>query len=289
MLNSVKLKKMNPVKIISKVKDCDLYAEKVLDEMSLLIYPEKYENLPPRKQVWVNGMFFHNLFYMCLDNLNIDFKDKNLQTRAEYTENRPIISNKAYKKLPKQYRGLFMEYDSSNDVLHDHNAPYTILSGSKKDKVKLKSLLTQAKALIPLIYDEQEIQNNTTNTHFVKDSVVNTIMKLHEIFIEIANITKSYQRYDICFETKPGEYTYRPGAGNLYNEYRNELTLKNRYLTMQKKINKAKAETTGLKTLLEHSDKTDNNGIKVLLAYAEQNYRRAHDQIIANAKNRTRC
>ena len=317
MLNSLKLKKLNPSDVVKNARNYNLFAEKALKKMQYAmqhaVLPQTYESLNPQNQVLANGVFFNNLLNTYLSVLNVDFKDLRLQTKTAFT-NRPVISAKEYNKLPKIYRGIFMQYDYDNYVLRSNDDPYIVLSIKKGHKAEAKSLLEYARILIPTIYKTKWRENapeltkaqhdkkwldrtisehfikpdftekNSLRAHFVSDMQIDTIQKLRDVFAKLGDITLLHQRYNICYETAPHEYVYRPGAWYLYNEYKNELTQSNRYLNAQQAINTSNGK--GIQTLIEASAPENRSGLQTLAEHAKCIHENARQRIVAKMQMR---
>ena len=326
MLNSLKLRELNPNDVVRKAGDFDSYAADALYDTNKAFAPQRktYESLNPKNKVLANGIFFNNLFNAYMSILNTDFKDLRLQTKTAFTD-RVMISASEYKALPKQIRGLFMQYDYDNYVLRSNDEPHYVLSVKQKDKAELRSLLEKARILIPVIYKikwrenateltqeernkkwlnrtigrhftEPDIAPNSLRSRFVSDIEIDAIEKLRAIFVRLGEITTIHKCDQVCYEKTPNgkkvareedrEYIYKPTAATLYKEYKDGLTHKNLYLKAQKSINTIKP--TGLQELLNHTNSNETDGINVLIDRAQEKYVKARQQIIANLKSRTK-
>ena len=207
--------------------------------------------------------------------------------------------------MPKRYRGVFTPLDSEHYVLHSQDEARPVVSTRKSDKQTLEELLDYARILIPRIYktkwqlntdtSEKRIAKKVTAPDFVQkyslasrlvsDNQINTINKLRDIFLHIDNITNIYVK-EILVNRYDG--MTRHGAIDVYMEYQNELTQKNRYANAQNAINNTIAEYTGLQYLAEQADEKDRSGILALIDHAKQNDINVRKQIIANLKKRTK-
>jgi len=305
MSNASKLNNMNPTNFILELQSCAFIADKALTETKSTISPNKYETLNPQNQVLANGIFFKNMFDKYLEFLDRKLNDKQLQTLSNQTNDFPKISTEEYKKMPKRYRGVFTQFDNEHYVLHIQDEARPVVSTRKSDKQILEELLDYARILIPRIYrtkwqlntnaSEKRIAKKVTAPDFVQkyslssrlvsDNQINTINKLRDIFLHIDRITNIYVK-EILVNRYDG--MTRHGAFDIYNEYQNELTQKNRYANAQNAINNTIAEYTGLQYLAEQADEKNRSGILVLIDHAKQNSVNIRKQIIANLKKRTK-
>ena len=317
MLNEQKITKQNPASFVTWNGGYDVIAEKALQKVQDLIKPYTYNELNAKNKVLANGIFFHTLFNEFLSYLNINFNDPYLKTGAGYTV-RETISKSEYEQMPKKYRELFMQYDSEYYILRDNDAPFKILSVEKNaNKKVLKDLLERARVLIPCVYTTKWRENQTPlngaeiaakklngtiaetvtepafvpnksfSGKFVSKQQKRVLNELREIFVAISDITKSYQRnYNKCYEIAPGKYLYKDSAFDIYKEYRDELTRKNRYLNAQKAINTAKGK--GLQTLIQQAKPEERSGLQTLADVAKKNSESERQRIIADLMARTK-
>ncbi len=273
-------------------------------------YTKTFETLNPQNKVLLNGIFFKNLFQEYLAHLAVNFDDLRIQTKTA-TKFSNIISKDEYTKMPKHYRGIFMPYDSQHYALNNnYETLLCTVFVKKQDKKELRKLLEYARILLPVVYKTQMRENipnlsekqseemwlNRTialtvtrpafmshysiKAQFVSDMQIDALQKLCDIFTKLDNLTQSHE-YGL--NTKISS-----NALNLYSEYRNELSNKDRYLNAQKALNKAKKEITGLQTLSDNAKESERDGINVLLELAQAKYAKVHQQIIADVKNRTK-
>jgi Zn-finger nucleic acid-binding protein len=324
MLNSLKLRELNPNDVVRKAGDFDSYAADALYDTNKAFAPQRktYESLNPKNKVLANGIFFNNLFNAYMSILNADFKDLRLQTKTAFTD-RVMISASEYKALPKQIRGLFMQYDYDNYVLHSNDEPHYVLSVKQKDKAELRSLLEKARILLPVIYKtkwrenapeltqeehnkkwlnrtigrhftEPDIAPNSLRSRFVSDIEIDAIEKLRAIFVRLGEITTIHKCDQVCYEKTPKdkkvareedrEYIYKPTAATLYKEYKDGLTQQGRYLRAQHAIDRVSAK--GITTLVQVSAPENRSGLLALAEYTKRNYGPARQQIINDMRSR---
>ena len=104
---------------------------------------------------------------------------------------------------------------------------------------------------------------------------------LQKTFSDIDNITQLYvkeiliQKYD---------NTPRHGAIDIYNEYQNELTNKNRYSIAQNDINAIKAYKDSLTEMLNSADEKHRDCLQVMI----ENTNKKYQKVISDIKNRAR-
>ena len=243
------------------------------------------------------------MFHKYIEFLDIKLNDVQLQIISNETNDFPKISKEEYNKMPKRYRGVFIPFDKGHYVLHIQDEVRPVVSTRKTDRQKLEFLLDYARKLIPVIYSTKWIDISTQHdlkdvkkpdfyakhslvAKFVSNNQLETITKLRKIFMDIDDITRIYMK-----ETLINKYDNmsRHGAIDIYNEYQNELTNKNRYTNAQNAINNAKAEKSGLEYLVQNAYQDDKKGLEILLKRAVKNYEIDRNKIIAGIKNnRTR-
>lgn len=264
----------------------DFVFSKALRKTADAALPFVYKNTNLHNQVTMCQIFFNQLYWEYIEHLTTKIKDERLPTSGcnPYTENeaRITIGSDEYEEMPKRYRGAYSKYryEYSNYFLNEHVAPYKICIVKPSDKQKMESLLLQASDLMDKI---QKIAPNTLFLRywFVEDDSpqanvvtkeqVETIQKVYNIFSELANITKPGFKHTYAHA---GE-TNRPrhGARDIYNEYQNELTQKNRFWRTQQEILNAKMKR---EMELDNAQKIAKN--------AESKYKEVYQSIIDNAK-----
>ena len=303
MSNADKLKNMNPTDFILELQNCAFIADTALKETQSQITPDTYKTLNPRNQVLANGIFFKNMFHKYIEFLDIKLNDVQLQIISNETNDFPKISKEEYNKMPKRYRGVFIPFDRGHYVLHSQDEVRPVVSTRKTDRQKLEFLLDYARKLIPVIYQTKWIDFSTQHdlkdvkkpdfydkhslvAKFVSNRQLETVTKLRKIFMDIDDITRIYMKEILINKY---DNMSRHGAIDIYNEYQNELTNKNRYTNAQNAINNAKAEKSGLEYLVQNAYQDDKKGLEILLKRAVKNYEIDRNKIIAGIKNnRTR-
>lgn len=293
MSNASKLKKMDQTIVVHNMKNCSYIAAQAWEKTLSKIYPNYYEDLNPQNKVLFYGIFFNQLFSEYMTFLNIKFDDIQLRIIANQHHTLPTIDVTEYRNMPKRYRGVFTLTDSDTYSLRLPNESRPAITFKETDKGKLETLLDYARKLIPVIYKTKWIdptegkgikepdfyKNFSLSAYFVQDKQMFAIDELNKTFKKIDDITKTYK-------TTIAINKHRHGATDIYNEYRNELTNKNRYLNAQKALTETqKTETNGLKELLNHVDEKDRSGIQTLIEYANRNPEKIRRQIIANLKS----
>lgn len=301
MSNADKLKNMNPTDFVLELQNCAFIAYTALKETQSQITPDTYQTLNPRNQVLANGIFFKNMFHKYIEFLDIkllfkELNDVQLQIISNETNDFPKISKEEYNKMPKRYRGVFIPFDKEHYVLHTQDEARPVVSTRKTDRLKLEFLLAVIYSTkwidISKQHDLKDVKKpDFYNKHslvakFVTNNQLETITKLRKIFMEIDDITRIYMKEILINKY---DNMYRHGAIDIYNEYQNELTNKNRYTNAQNAINYAKAETSGLEYLVQNAHQDDKKDLEILLERAVKNYEIDRNKIIASIKNnRTR-
>ena len=234
--------------------------------------------------------------------MDTKLNDVQLQIISNETNDFPKISKEEYGKMPKRYRGVFIPFDRGHYVLHTQDEVRPVVSTRKTDRQKLEFLLDYARKLIPVIYHTKWVDFSTQHdlkdvkkpdfydkhslvAKFVSNKQLETITKLRKIFVDIDDITRIYMKEILINKY---DNMSRHGAIDIYMEYQNELTQKNRYANAQNAINDTIAECTGLQYLAEQASEKDRSGIQVLIDRAKQDSTNVREQIIANLKSRTK-
>ena len=301
MSNASKLNKLQPADFAKSLDSCYMIATMAANKMNSAMYPNKYADLNPQNQVLAHGIFFKKLLEKYTSYLIINFNDPWTQTGTRYT-NRPMITKAEFEKMPKRYRSIFTKYDSTHYILHEHKD--TILTVVAANKEQLKRLLYNARMTIPLIYNieprenvpqmtdkehEQKWLNRTLGSAFMKpafvpnslsaqhvsDKQMDTIYKLRDIFRELNGIS--------CTWSQKRKSTHC--AADIYTQYKNELTQKNRYLNAQKTI---KSVRDGLLELSRRAPESEHNGIISLYERLEPKYTAVRKKVITDIQNRTK-
>ena len=205
---------------------------------------EAYQKRNPLNQVLSHGIVYKALFDMYMRYTTKTFDTIYLlMEQMNYKNDKVIISLSEYESLPKKYRDIFLKYKQDKYIL---NVSYNdmVISYANKDKPKLEQLLKRAQYLIPNIYREAEpdidmggILQIYEQPNFypdlayakrVSDTQLNTIHELHDIFVEISQITLP------CLTLKERKQKIRPNvierkdsARDIYNEYLQECAQEN--------------------------------------------------------------
>lgn len=309
MLNARKLKDLTPRTIASEIQNYSIIAKMALadteSEISVVhidfmgtpvSYANSYEKLNPQNKVLAHGIFFKKLYEKYMAYLIVNFNDPWAQTGTRYA-NRPMITKAEFQKMPKRYRSIFAQYDATHYVLREHKD--IILTVASANKEQLKGLLYNARMTIPLIYNieprenvpqmtdkehEQKWLDRTLESTFMKpafvldslsaqhvsDQQIKTIYKLRDTFRDIDAISYMW--------TNERDNTHR--AADIYAQYMNELSHKNRY--------DLNSETRGLQTLYDNAPESERSGIVVLIKHAQENYAKKRQQMISNAQSRVK-
>ena len=282
MSNASKMNDMNPEKFLLELQDCAFIADSALKETKSAIFPYTYKTLQPKNKVLANKIFFKNMFSKYMEFLDRKLDNEELQKLSNETNDFPKISTEEYKKRPKRYRGIFTPFDKEHYVLRSQDEARPVVSTNKSNKDKLEHLLEYANTLT----EKLKISYGKLFLKFVSKKQFNTVAELHKTFMAIDDITRIYMK-----EILVNKYDdmARHGAIDVYMEYQNELTNKNRYTNAQNAINNAKAEKSGLEYLAQNAYQDDKKGLEILLKRAVKNYEIDRNKIIASIKNnRTR-
>ena len=298
MSNADKLKNMNPTDFILELQNCTFIADTALKETQSQITPDTYKTLNPRNQVLANGIFFKNMFHKYIEFLDTKLNDVQLQIISNETNDFPKISKEEYGKMPKRYRGVFIPFDRGHYVLHTQDEVRPVVSTRKTDRQKLEFLLDYARKLIPVIYHTKWVDFSTQHdlkdvkkpdfydkhslvAKFVSNKQLETITKLRKIFVDIDDITRIYMKEILINKY---DNMSRHGAIDIYNEYQNELTNKNRYSIVQNDINAIKAYKESLTEMLNSADKKHRDCLQVMI----ENTNKKYQKVISDIKNRAR-
>lgn len=317
MSNTSKLQNMDPTKIVENSENCAFIADSALSKAKGTIYPNTYKSLKPQDQVLFYGVLFKNMLYKYLEVLDIKLTNPELQVLTnpnfqaifnESFKDWPTISKTEYQQMPKRYRGIFAPKDKDNYILHTQDEPRVLVTVKKSDELALDILLEKAVTQISKIYRTKPIDirplskkkrhdlnrnlgkiaqepyfsdKRAIPAKFISNKKMATIDALQKTFSDIDNITQLYvkeiliQKYD---------NTPRHGAIDIYNEYQNELTNKNRYSIVQNDINAIKAYKESLTEMLNSADKKHRDCLQVMI----ENTNKKYQKVISDIKNRAR-
>ena len=264
----------------------DFIFSKALSKTADAALPFVYENTNPHNQVTICQIFFDQLYWEYIEHLTTKIKNDRLPTSGSnpYTENksRITIGFNEYEEMPKKYRGVYSKYryEYTNYFLNEHFAPYKICIVKPSNKQKMESLLLQAADLIDKI---QKLAPNTIFPRywFVKDDSpeanvvtkeqVDTIKKIYNIFVKLDGITEPGFKHTYAHAGE--KHRPRHGARDVYNEYQNELSHKNRFWRAQQEIINAKMKR---EMQIHNAEKIAKN--------AESKYKEMYQSIIDNVK-----
>ena len=215
-----------------------------------------FEQQNPYNRVSMYGDFFEDLYNDYFERLTCKIKNWRLPSSGYFhnypwedsdvslykRDARPYISDGAYKKMPKRYRGVFKKYNSIAYVLNIHAAPYKIFIVRPENRPEMESLLLKMAELL-------DAQNPISRIRrcFVKDSSpdankvtkeqIDAIKELYDICVKLNNITEpGFKR---SFSHAGENHKKRHGAIDIYNEYIVEQSRKNHYLELQKQLHNA--------------------------------------------------
>ncbi len=317
MSNTSKLQNMDPTKIVENSENCAFIADNALNSAKGTIYPNTYKNLKPQDQVLFYGILFKNMLYKYLELLDIKLTNPELRTLTnpkfqaisnESFKDWPTISKTEYQQMPKRYRGIFAPKDKDNYILHTQDEPRALVTVKKSDELALDILLEHAVVNISEIYRTKPIDirplskkkrhdlnknldkiakepyfsdKRAIPAKFISNKKMAAIDALQKTFSEIDNMTRLYVKEILIqkYDNFP-----RHGAIDVYNEYRNELTNKNRYANAQNDINTIKVYKDSLTELLNNADEKHRDCLQVMIEKANRKYQ----QIINDVKNHVR-
>lgn len=317
MSNTYKLQNMDPTKIVENSENCAFIADSALSKAKAVIYPNTYKSLKPQDQVLFYGVLFKNMLYKYLELLDIKLTNPELQALTnpniqaisnESLQDWPTVSKTEYEKMPKRYRGIFAQKNKDNYILHTQDEPRVLVTVKKSDELALDVLLEHAVIQLSEIYRTKPIDirplskkkrhdlnrnlgkiakkpyfsdKRAIPAKFISNKKMAAIDALQKTFSDIDNITQLYvkeiliQKYD---------NTPRHGAIDIYNEYQNELTNKNRYSIAQNDINTIKAYKDSLTEMLNSADEKHRDCLQVMI----ENTNKKYQKVIYDIKNRTR-
>lgn len=271
-----------PYDLADLVPNTHFVFRKALLETIDISSPFVYENTNPFNQVTMCQIFFDKLYWIYLKHLTTkitDFRLPNSGYSCDEDE-RPYIIYDEYKRMPKKYRGIFSNINPIIwYVLNEHAEPHNICIVKPKDKKKMESLLLQAAKLVVKETDPESeltpqywfVKDDSPLANYVTKEQVDAIKKQYDIFVELDKITQFGFKYEFAHSGEKNKK--RHGARDIYNEYQNELTQKNRFWRAQQEITTAKMKR---EMELDTAQKIAKN--------AELKYKEIYQSIIDNAK-----
>lgn len=209
---------------------------------------ESFEKQNPRDRVVLYGCFFEDLYWDYFARLTCKIQNWRLPSSGYFhnypwevsstslykRDERPYISDGAYEKMPKRYRGVFKKYNSIAYVLNTHAAPYKIFIVKPENRPEMESLLLN---MAEILDKKNGIRGNFVANDITKEQI-DDIKTLHDICVKLNNITQPGFKHSFAHAGE--NHKQRHGATDVYNEYMKDYSRKNRYLKMQEQINKAK-------------------------------------------------
>ena len=216
---------------------------------------ESFEKQNPHNRVVLYGCFFESLYWDYLERLTCKIQNWRLPSSGYFhnypwedssislykrRDERPYISDSAYEKMPKRYRGVFKKYNSIAYVLNTHAAPYKIFIVKPENRPEMESLLLNMAEILDKANGIRGnfVENSAQQANDITKEQIDDIKTLHDICVKLNNITQPGFKHSFAHAGE--NHKQRHGATDVYNEYRNERSKKNRYLKLQEQINKAK-------------------------------------------------
>lgn len=265
--NSRKLNKMYPSKVYDKI--VEIFSKSTTEpalrtfyhyylHKNSAFYPglldKYYKDASARLQIVYQYQLFLKMWYTFVLFLKPSNVNPEWQTEAKNYYNvcwdlfNPIITEQEYKNIPKRYRSALIKTKKGEEGYKLHitgNEPQLAISVDKNNSKKLYNLLFESKNLLDHLCDGYTnpnssdslcnfIKSDIKDDLFVSDKQIESVTRIHDIFIEIAKMTKIY---DV-----PKTNKSLSGAITIFNEYTNVLTHKNKYLDAYNKFRKLKSE-----------------------------------------------
>ena len=236
------------------------------------------ENLHNRLIIY--GMFFTDFYWNYFERLTCKIQNKCLPSSGYFhnypweiltdtklvkkRDKRPYISDGAYTKMPKRYRGVFKRYNSIAYVLNTNAAPHKIFIVKPENRPEMESLLLKMAKILDATTPEHSIPNyivedSSPYANDITKEQIDIIKELRDICVKLNSITKPGFKHTFAHA---GE-TNRPrhGAFDIYHEYMGELSKKNHYLELQKQINNAKQK----QVLKQHAAVSEYNTTRSII------------------------
>ena len=220
-----------------------------------------YKKEPPKNQILMHAAVFKELFNTYMEHLSVSYNTVDYGMQAKEFDFRPKITKEQFKNIPERFRGIFVPLDKKHYVLNTGFQNPLILP-RKSHELELNNLLKRAQKLIPVVYKTRKEFTKTEDypvdgyaeaketystieevpdtvkksisAYFVTQKQLDAIKELQDIFQRLNEITRIiyHHRFSIA---KSHE-----NLQEIYHEYENELTQKNRFLRVQEKINEEK-------------------------------------------------
>ena len=201
-------------------------------------------------------IFFNYLYWDYFERLTCKIQNRRLPSSGYFhnypwedsstslfkRDERPYISDSAYEKMPKRYRGVFKQYNSIAYVLNTHAAPYKIFIVRPQNRPEMEALLLKMAEILDnkegCLRGSRIVEDSSPDANKVTKEQIDAIKELRDICVKLNSITEpGFKR---SFAHAGENHKQRHGATDIYNEYMGELSQKNRYLKLQEQINSAK-------------------------------------------------
>lgn len=244
--------------LLSNLKNLEYSISSIWEPQDFMYGGKTFENQNLRNRVIMYGYFFGDLYWDYLERLTCKIQNWRLPSSGYYPnypwdttpadaqlykrDVRPYITDGAYEKMPKRYRGAFKKYNSMTYVLNTHAAPYKIFVVKPENRPEMEVLLLKMAEIL----DNEEIclrgssfvEDSSPDANKVTKEQIDAIKELRDIFINLNSITEPGFKRSVVHAGE--NQKQRHGALDTYNEYMGELSQKSRYLKLQEQINSAK-------------------------------------------------
>ena len=246
-----------PDVLLSELKNLEYSVSEIRNPENFMYNGKTFEENNLHNRLITYGEFFESFYWDYFEHLTCKIQDDRLPSSGYFhnypwetqtdallfkRDERPYISDGAYTKMPKRYRGVFKKYNSIAYVLNINAKPHKIFIVKPENRPEMESLLFR----MAQILDETtpghsirylRVEDSSSHANDVTKEQIDAIKELRDICVKLNNITEPGFKHT-CVHT--GERTPRHGARDIYNEYQNELTQQNRFWRFQQEINNAK-------------------------------------------------
>ena len=243
---------------LSDLKNLKYSISSIWEPEDFIYDGKSFENQNLYNRVVIYGRFFNSLYWDYLERLTCKIQNWRLPSSGYFPnypwdttpadmqlykrDERPYITDGAYEKMPKRYRGVFKKYNSITYVLNTHAAPYKIFIVKPQNRPEMEALLLKMAEILDnnkvCLRGSGFVEDSSPDANKVTKEQIDATKEMYDICVKLNSITEPGFKRSVVHAGE--NQKQRHGALDIYNEYTSELSQKNRYLKLQEQINSAK-------------------------------------------------
>lgn len=243
---------------LSDLKNLKYSISSIWEPEDFIYDGKSFENQNLYNRVVIYGRFFECLYDDYLERLTCKIQNWRLPSSGYFPkypwdttpadmqlykrDERPYITDGAYEKMPKRYRGVFKKYNSITYVLNTHAEPYKIFIVKQENRPEMEALLLKMAEILDnnkvCLRGSGFVEDSSPDANKVTKEQIDATKEMYDICVKLNSITEPGFKRSVVHAGE--NQKQRHGALDIYNEYTSELSQKNRYLKLQEKINSAK-------------------------------------------------